>query len=208
MQKFKVKDVVTTIKGESPRAGYPVLQIELAPRASRKISVGELLSIVKESVGEKILFTGKPFRQIPVLSQFFKEYDLDKEVIIETTGRVPEHCNRRSYLVPIVSRGFLVISPTLQGIKKGHYRWLNSYRIDNYVWKFKWLGSEQKTISFMKMFFRLVTKKSIYEEIEKNKVIVVPSDVNNIEECKKVWDFCIVYRLRYSGREYRRLWVK
>lgn len=205
---LSIEYLVDTLRGESPKSGYSTIVFSLNSKSNRKLSFGRFIDIVNDSDGEIITFIGKPFRQLPVLSEFILSYEGTKEIIIETSGRISKTKNRRHFIVPILRRATVVISPSQKGAIKGHYTWLNNYEGENIYWKFKWQGSRRNTLRFINNFFKYYVVKDVLSLIQNKKIVVMPNNISDIEECRSVWDFCLTYRLRYSGRENKRLWEK
>jgi len=205
MKNLKISDMSVTLRGESPLSGVPALVCYLE-ESGKQYTASKFQKIVSQGVGEVITFVGKPFRQLKEVSNILSLLN-DKFVIIETSGRINKSNNKRSDIVPIVDRAAIVIKPTLDNINNGCYDWMLKYSFNCLYYKFVWQGDEDKTKELINLFFKK-TNRSLYHEIENRRIMVIPNNIHDIDECSDVWKYCLINELRYSGREFNRLFIK
>jgi len=203
-----VESIVDTIRGESPSSGVPSLVLNVDPESEREINADAFCDLVKDSVGEVVTFIGRPFTQLPALAELvtsFYSCKGDKKIFIETSGRISKEMQQRELIVPIVSKTTLVIKPRVGNINSKEYEWLSHYRFSSVYWKFDWQGNVEKTNDLISTFFRFCLSKDVIEDVSEGRVILIPKNIDNKDECKDVWNFCLLSHIRYSGRESKRL---
>jgi len=202
---LKIAKIESTLRGESPKSGIPTVVLEL-DEAGKVTDLFELADILHQGVGEVITITGKPFRQLKDLCELITKIG-NKNVIIETSGRMTDLDLDRTILIPLVDKTTLVIKPNKEHLNHDNYRWMRNYRFSNGYYKFEWQGSERDTQLHINTFFD-ITNIDMFKAAKYSRIIVMPSDVNgsfNKIECRDVWNYCLTNELRYSGREHRRL---
>jgi len=199
-----VDEVVNTLRGESPMSGVQSVVINV-DEFGKKLHMSSIIREVGNGIGDVVTIIGKPFRQIEALSELVKGL-FDYRVIIESSGRIGvPTSSKRKVMVPIVDSTTLVIKPNVEFLNDKYYGWMKEYGLSYLYIKFEWQGSEKKTNDIINKFFKITNIKQM-NLIKSRSLIVMPSDSTDVDQCRKVWMYCLKYHTRYSGREYRRLY--
>jgi hypothetical protein len=199
---IKVSKVESTLRGESPKSGIPTVVLDI-DESGKPQKISELVGIISQGIGEVVTIIGKPFRQIRPLCKLIEAVG-NKNVIIETSGRLPTIDLRREELIPLVDKTILVIKPNSEYLDEKNYSWMRNYRFSNSYYKFQWQGSDSDTQKHINSFFD-ITNINGFKMAKQSRILIVPSDINNTRQCRDIWTFCMINELRYSARESRRL---
>jgi len=199
--KLNVRGVVATLRGESPRAGVPAIVVDCG-KEGNEVNFREIHKILQQGVGEVVTVIGKPFEQLNEISDFVKAFK-GYVVMIETSGAVKKGTHRK-LLIPIVDKATVIINPRRNLLSEDNYGWIRCYRFMDLFFKFTWQGSEDETHKVINTFFD-IAGMSMYDQISNRRVLLMAGEVKDDEECRRVWDFCLGCKMRYSPREFVRL---
>jgi hypothetical protein len=199
---IKIGKVESTLRGESPKSGIPTVVIEVI-ETGKPQKMDELIAVISQGNGEIVTITGKPFRQIKDLCKLISEVG-NKNVIIETSGRLPSVDINRDELVPLVDKTTLVFKPHAEFLDDKNYGWMKDFRFSNSYYKFEWQGNDKDMMAHINKFFK-ITNINMLKASRQSRIIIVSKDIDDTASCREIWTFCMINEMRYSGRENRRL---